>query len=324
MLHSLSGVGRTGAVLTFAAGIGLAGAAEAWEPTEEVQIVAHAGTNSSTWAFANAVAKAIRDNELFPHGVNVQIVEGARGGKARAFVSGDHEGDPHYLQILTPSQINNPILVESPVNYERFRGVAMLLVSPKVLTVNADSPYQTMEDLIEDAKQRPAEILQGGGQIGATASLTNRILEDDFDIDLTYTPFEDQGVLQLVGGHVDFIIEQPEQVAKFVESDDLRIIAASDKLSEYPDVPTFEEAGYDFLVLNSYRGFWTSDDVSDEAVEYYINVFDQVRETESFKDYMAANQMTELWITGADLDAFLEEQHDAYFRLDTEMGLIGQ
>ncbi len=318
----IKNISRFGAVAVLAAGFGLASEAEAWEPTEEVQIIAHAGTNSSTWAFANAVSKAIREGNLVPHGVNVQIVQGARGGKARSFVSGDKAGNPHFIQVLTPSQINNPILVESPVNYERFRGIAMMLVSPKVLTVNASSPYNSMKDLMDAARAKPGELIQGGGQIGATASLTNRILEDDFGIDLIYTPFDDQGVLQLVGGHVDFLIEQPEQVARFVKSGDLRIIAASNKLGQYPEVPTFQEEGYDFLVLNSYRGFWTSKDVPTEAVDYYISVMEKVRESDSFKEYMAANQMTELWITGDDLNARLGQEHEAYFKLDTEMGLI--
>ena len=44
------------------------------------------------------------------------------------------------------------------------------------------------------------------------------MMADEKGVDITYTPFDDEGVLQLLGGHIDFILENPGQVFKFVKS----------------------------------------------------------------------------------------------------------
>ena len=89
------------------------------------------------------------------------------------------------------------------------RFMAMMLITPKAITVNADSPYKTLDDLLNAAKANPGKIIHGGGDLGSTSSMVSKIIEDYFKIDVTYTPFEDQGVVQLLGGHIDYIFAQP-------------------------------------------------------------------------------------------------------------------
>jgi putative tricarboxylic transport membrane protein len=295
--------------------------AQGWQPTDEVVIVSHTGTSSSTWAFADVVSRAARELDLFPNGVKVEIVEGARGGKARAYVAKDNAGDPHYLQVLTPTQINNPILARSDVDRSLFRGVALMLVSPKVLTVNADSPYQSMDDVIAEAKKRPGELIHGGGDFGTTSSLVSRIIEDQFGVDFNYTPFDDQGILQLLGGHIDFVVAQPELVGKFQTAGRMRMLATSQKLSEFPDVPTFVEEGYDFPVLDSWRGFWTSKDVPDEAIAFYADAFQKIMESDIIKGYMSQNSMNEYWLVGDDLEKQLDLEVTTFKDLAEKMNL---
>ena len=117
-----------------------------WEPDKEVEIVAHAKETSSTVAFARSVIKVIEEENLLPNGVKLTIIRGARGGKARNYVLNKNK-DPHVLQVLTPSQINNVILTGQEVGYQNAKGIAALVVSPLLLTVNADSEYQSLNDL---------------------------------------------------------------------------------------------------------------------------------------------------------------------------------
>lgn len=266
----------------------------------------------------------INAKNLFPKGVTIKIIEGARGAKARAYVAKDHAGDPHVLQMLVPTQINNPILARSDVDRSLFRGVALLVVTPKAITVNADSPYQTFDDLIEAARERPGEIIHGGGSLGSTSSMVSRIMEDYFDIDVTYTPFDDQGVIQLLGGHIDYIFAQPENVGKFVKSGDMRFLASSQKLEDFPDVPTLAELGHDFEVLDSYRGLWTSKDVPDEAVGYYVKALEQVLASEEYQDFVEKNSISVDWVTGAELEETLDTKVAVFKKIAEEMDLIGK
>ncbi len=315
------------AVVLATAGIASMGAltlpAAAWKPTQEVEIIAHVKTTSSTYAFASAVVKAIKDAKLLPKGIKLRSIRGARGGKARAYVGVKNKGNPHVLQVLTPSQINNPILAKSNVNHTLFRGVAAMVVSPMLMTVNAKSSYKSMGDIIEAARKKPGKIVQGGGAFGNVASLVGKMLADGAGVKINYTPFDDQGILQLLGGHVDFVMENPAQVQKFVKAGKMRVLAASVKTGLFK-VPTFHEAGYKGTILKQYRGLWFSKDNSDAAVKFYIDLMDKVRKSKSFKGYVSKNSLAPIWTTGGDLDKMIKAEHAAYFKLGTELNLIGK
>lgn len=319
--RAIRSVGIAAAMVAASTATGLA---QGWEPTEEVEIVTHVGNTSSTWANADQVAKVINQLNLFPHGVTVTPIEGARGAKARTYVAKTHAGDPHKLQMLVPTQINNPILARSDVDRSLFRGVAMLVVTPKCITVNSDSAYKTFDDLIEAARSNPGKINHGGGDLGSTSSMVSAIMEDYFKIDVTYTPFDDQGVIQLLGNHIDYVFAQPENVGKFVDAGRMRFLACSEKLNDYPDVPSLMELGYDFEVLDSYRGLWTSKDVPDEAIAYYVDALEKVMASDEMKDFIKKNSMTVGWQTGAALDKGLDRKAETFKKLAEQMDLIGK
>jgi len=91
------------------------GQAQGWVPTEEVEIVTHSGSTSSTWTNADMIARVATELGLFPNGITTTIVDGARGAKARTYVAKEHAGDPHTLQMMVPTQIQIPILSRSEV-----------------------------------------------------------------------------------------------------------------------------------------------------------------------------------------------------------------
>jgi putative tricarboxylic transport membrane protein len=316
--HALKAAGIAAALVVASTSSGFG---QGWQPTKEVEFIVHASP-SSTHENAEQIAKLINEQKLFPHGVTVKVVDGARGAKARTYVAKTHAGDPHVIQMLVPTQINNPILARSEVDRSQFRGIAILVITPKAITVNADSPYQTLDDLIEAARQSPGRIVHGGGDLGSTSSMVSRIMEDYFDIDVTYTPFEDQGVVPILGGHIDYIFAQPELVGKFVKAGRMRFLASSQKLDDYPDVPTLAELGHNFEVLDSYRGVWTSKDVPDEAVAFYIDVLEKVMATDEYQQYIVRNSMQRNWIAGADLDKQLDNEVAVFKKIAEEMNLI--
>ena len=306
-------------VATFFLGFGQV--ANAWTPNKEVEIVAHAKETSSTVAFARAIIKVIEEENLLPNGVKLTIIRGARGGKARNYVLNKNK-DPHVLQVLTPSQINNVILTGQEVGYQNAKGISALVVSPLLLTVNADSEYKSLKDIINKAKANPGKVVQGGGDFGQVASLMGKMIGEEKGVNLTYTPFDDEGVLQLLGGHIDFILENPGQVFKFVKAGKMRILASSVELPTMPEVPTFKKAGYKGTILAQYRGLWFSSENTKAQSNFYAKLMKKVAKTETFKNYVAKNNLAPISIHQSKLDKMLKEEHEAYFKLATELNLI--
>ncbi|MEX2449426.1 MAG: tripartite tricarboxylate transporter substrate-binding protein [Rhodospirillales bacterium] len=301
---------------------GAVAAEAAWKPTKELEIVTHVRTTSSTYAFAKAVEKEL--DKITKKGVKVLTISGARGDRARRHVRIKNAENNHMWQIITPSQVNNPILAEQETRPWHFTPLANLVVTPNLMTVNANSPYKSMKDIIDKACKEPGKVIHGGGDFGNTSSLNGIMLQQKTGCKITYTPFEDQGVIQLLGGHVDFAMENPAQLLQFVRAGKMRIVAASEKLGEFPEVPTYKEAGYDFQVLKQYRGAWMGGKVDPEAAKFWIGALDKVRKSAGFQKYVSANNLAAVWVAGDDLKKYLKEEHDAYMALGKKFNLIGK
>ena len=67
-----------------------------------------------------------------------------------------------------------------------------------------------------------------------------------------------------------------------------------------------------------------SRDVSDDVINFYVGIMDKVRKSASFKKYEKKYNMTSTWVTGKALDKMLAEEYKNYYKLDTELDLIGK
>ncbi|MGA0393119.1 MAG: tripartite tricarboxylate transporter substrate-binding protein [Rhodospirillales bacterium] len=299
-----------------------AAAEAAWKPSKQLEILTHVRTTSSTYRFAKAVEKAAKP--MLKKGVKVLSIRGARGDRARRHLSIKNKANNHMMQVITPSQVNNPILAKQKTRPWHFTPLALMVVSPNLMTVNANSPYKTMKDVMDKACANPGKVIHGGGDFGNVASLNSILLQRKIKCKWTYTPFDDQGILKLLGGHIDFVMENPGQLLQFVRAGKMRIIAASEKLGEFPKVPTYQEAGYGFPVLKQYRGLWMGKDVSKAAVKYWMGIIEKVRKDSSFKKYVKKNNLTPVFIKRNELAKMLKTEFDNYLALGTELNLIGK
>ena len=305
-------------LIAFAAG----NVTAAWEPTKQLEIVTHVKTSSSTYRFGKAVATALQN--LLPKGAKVISIRGARGDRARRHIRVKNANNAHMMQVITPSQVNNPILAKQETRPWMFSTIAMMVVTPNLMTVNVDKPYKTMKDIMTKACANPGKVIQGGGDFGNVASLNAILLQRKYNCKITYTPFESQGVTEVLGGHVDYVMENPAQLLNFVRAGKLRIVAASESLAEFPNVPTYEKAGYGFPVLKQYRGLWMGKEVDPEAVKFWISMVDKIQAEPSYRKYIKSNNLTELQLQGNEVAAMLKQDHKNYLKLGTELNLIGK
>ena len=293
-----------------------------WTPTKELVIITHVKSTSSTYLFARAYADALA--KVVPTGAKVESVRGARGDRARREIRIKNADNPYMMQVITPSQVNNPILAEQKSRPWMFTPIALIVVSPNLFAVNAESPYRTMKDVMDKACANPGKVIHGGGDFGNVASLNSILLQRKIGCKITYTPFQSQGITELLGGHIDFVTENPAQLLQYVEAGKVRILAASEKLGQYPNVPTYEQAGYGFPVLKQYRGLWMGKDVDPEAVKYWISIVDKVVSQPSFQEYVKKNNLTQLDVKGKAVGDVLKQDYENYLKLDTELNLIGK
>lgn len=117
------------------------------------------------------------------------------------------------------------------------------------VAVRADSPYQTINELLDAAKADPASVTGGITMTGQPLMITSA-LQNVLGYELYLADVGNAGERNaaLLGGHVDWIMNNTSSCDPYVKSGDFRILAVcgDERYPMNPDVPTFKEMGIDF------------------------------------------------------------------------------
>ena len=128
------------------------------------------------------------------------------------------------------------------------RPIARFTADPTVLAVRADSPWQTVQQFVDDAKKRPGAINYGSSGSYGTMHVPMEILSQNAAIKMTHVPFTGAGpaVVALLGGQIDAVSSGPATVLQQVKAGKLRVLAhwGSAPLATLPDAPSLKDAGY--------------------------------------------------------------------------------
>jgi tripartite-type tricarboxylate transporter receptor subunit TctC len=141
-------------------------------------------------------------------------------------------------------------------DYRAFDPVARVLVESPVVAVKGDAKWKTLGDLVADAKARPGAITVGNSGIGSHTHISSVALFQAAGAKVVDVPYAAaQTVPNLMGGHVDVLVQLPGALAAQVKSGNVRLIAAitPGRDPALPDVPTAKEQGVD-AALEFWRG----------------------------------------------------------------------
>ena len=170
--------------------------------------------------------------------------------------------DGYYLGFINLPATNTVILDperKAIFTEKDFTPIINQVLDPGVIWVRADSPYKTVQDLIDAAKKSPGTIR------GATTG----ILSDDH-LAILMTEEAAPGVKfrlvhldggatqfkEIMAGNVDVAYDNVGSIVKRVQSGEVRALAVMDDVRSkfLPDVPTMKELGFPTVISSSTRG----------------------------------------------------------------------
>jgi tripartite-type tricarboxylate transporter receptor subunit TctC len=246
------------------------------------------------------------------------------GSGAEALIALNETSDPdHTILVTLNSFFTTPLRQpELGIDIMTFTPVEMMGVDPFVLWVHKDSGITTFEDWVEVVKSQNGEYVMGGTGTGQEDSLVITWLEQNYDIDVKYVPYSGGGdvVKDLAGQQVMATVNNPAEAKGFYESGDVvPLIAFSDeRLAAYPDVRTVKELGNDFSYYNQ-RAVVGAPGMSEEAAEYYRNLFQTIYDSQEWQDYMVSESLSPLPMDTDEQRAYWQTQLDNHTLLLQEM-----
>lgn len=118
----------------------------------------------------------------------------------------EKESDGHTMFVgLQPTLSMNTVVQDANFSLDDFKFINIEQQDYGTIAVHKDSPYKTIDDLIEDVKNRPGEVTMSVAA-GAGTSLFGYAFVDALDLDVNVVTFDSGGEQRTdtLGGHSDF------------------------------------------------------------------------------------------------------------------------
>jgi putative tricarboxylic transport membrane protein len=308
--------------------IGTEVSAQTWKPEKNVEIVVYSAPGGSNDKTARSIERIIATNKLIPSTVTVVNKTGGGGNIQLSYIS-QHEKDPHYLMIQTPTLLGNHITGKSQKTYTDYTPIASMVNDYVVYAVNADSNIKTGKDLMAALKKDPKSISIGfsttlGSHNHVAAGLLMKKIGGDPKA-LKVVPFKGaaDAITQLLGGHIDMVTTAAGNVSAHVESGKLRVIAiASNKRmgGMFAQVPTWKEQGVD-LVWSNWRVIFGPKGLTQEQIKTWQNVLTKVHQSPEWKKDLELNYWGDDFAIGDQLNKDLASDYEVMRAALTELGM---
>ena len=302
-------------VLVVVAAIGAMFSDLAWsqefKPNKSIEAVVHTGPGGGSDLLARAIAEMLQKEKLISQ--RMQVVNKSGGGSAVAMsYLAEKKGDPHTIGFFTGVWVTNPLTTsEATVTVKDLTPIVRLMLEPAVVAVKADSPYKNMKDFIEAAKKSPNQLRQSGGSVTGRDNLMRLLIQKATGTQWTYISFPSGGerLSNLLGGHVQIMVIEPQEAGEQIRAGNLRVIASltEKRLPSMPNVPTIKEQGIDVTIIPQARGVLAPPAASKEVVQYWEGVFDRFAQSASWKQYVEQNQFEEGYLKGPALSKFFDD-----------------
>jgi len=306
---------------------GIAGA-QAFSPAREVELEVHTAPGGGSDVFAYAVVEMARKEKLLAQPMRVVNKTAGAGAGAMEYLAGK-KGDGHTIAVFTNTWLATPLAAKAPAHTVKdFTPIARLVLEPTIAVVRGDSPYRDLADFVAAAKKSPGTLRQAGGSLTAIESLTGLLIQRATGARWTFvqTPAVKDRMSSLLAGQVDIVIPQPQDVNEHLASGKLRAVAAitERRLDVLPGVPTVREQGIDIPIIANMRGILGPPGMPREAASYWEDFFARLARTESWKRYVEENQVQDVFLRGAGLAPFLDEQIEVMGRVLREAGVAAR
>lgn len=299
----------------------LSGPAAQAFPEKEIELIVNYGaggsTDLSTRVLADAAAKAL--------GQPIRVVNraGGSGTVGPTFITAA-KPDGYTIGVASFSPLAvAPQLQEVPYGLDDFRFILGHARYRSGIAVAAESPFESMADLIEAGRERELSYAATDALGAITMVRLGKATGARFKW-IRYKSGEEASTATL-GGFVDLLIANPANVTPHVKTGQFRLLASASSVRWYelPEIATLVEQGYD-VEVESYAGLAAPADTPDDVIEVLEKAFAAAVKDEAVQKTMKELGMEPVYMTSQEYENLLREGFQAMARDLPKIGLVKQ
>lgn len=272
-------------------------------PQKVVTLITHSSPGGGSDVFVRELSKYLGKyiNATFV----VENVQGGSGAKAVARVAGSPP-DGSVFYATTPTYVYTSLLSKPPKTYKDLEPLANIFADSEVVFTRADSPYKTLQDVIDKAKTErgkwgaanPASLeRQAAEQLKRAAGVNPAIVTHEGGGDM---------MLNVLNGTLDIGIGEFQEIRSQLDAGKVRVLATfnPERLPQKPDVPTVKESGYDVQLIK-FRGLAGPKGLPDNVTKVWDEAIQKVLQDPDYKKRYTEEVLVAQFVSHKDYAAFV-------------------
>lgn len=299
--------------------------AAGWQPQRNMEVIVGTPPGGPLDRTARLVQQFLEQKHA---GIPVGVMNKPGGGHAIAMnYLNQHPGDGHYVSMALPNLLTNSIIGTNPLTYTDVTPLALLASEYIGVSVRADSPIKSANDLLAKLRADPQSLTFAITSRASGNHLAAATVLKAAGIDLRKVKFVSfkgsaETTVAVLGGHVDVVMATPTSAWKHVKAGKLRMLAvtAPKRLGgEVASVPTWKELGVNAVSAN-WRSVVGPKGLSAAQVAYWDQTLSGLSKSPAWQKAVQVNQWEDEYRNSAETVKFMRDEYEVLKALLAELG----
>lgn len=292
---------------------------------DQLKIIVPADPGGGWDATGRAMQGVLQDNDLVG---NAQVVNVGGAGGTIGLAQLANEREENTLMVMGLVMVGAVETNKAETTLEDVTPIAELTEESLIIVAPADSPYDSVTDLVADLEKRGQGVSIAGGSAGGADHILGGLLLQNAGIEpdsLNYIPYSGGGesLAALLGGKVSAGISGVAEYAPQVQDGKLKALAVSgDERSDLlPDVPTLAEQGID-VTLTNWRGVVAPGSIDGDTADQLTELVTDMHGTEDWATVLEENAWADAFVAGDEFASFMDEEIARIQQVLRDIGLV--
>ncbi len=268
-------------------------------PDKSINLIVPYDAGGTTDVYGRTFA-ALLEQEL-GQPIVVTNMGGASGSIGSQYAR-EQPSDGYTLLICAETMGTYRVMGTADLGYDDFTVISPLVGDPKVIVVSKDSPYDTLEDLLDAIKENPGKITMSHSGPGGSGHNQGLVLGTlGYDVAMTSFDSGNAALLAVLGDQVDFTNPNISTLGSYIDSGEVKCLAvfSSERMDNYPDIPAFTEtvpeAEHYLDIPYTVLSFLVNDDTPQEVVDVLTEAAKNVLASDEWNEFTTENCADKLW-----------------------------